>query len=93
MKENSISLPIWLQSSSDRIVSHMNEDHSDCVSAALFAQHGLVDANARMNKLAVNGYYALSDGKLYFLEFDRVCNSAKEYKEELMKHARMYPKI
>ena len=28
--------------------------------------------------------------KLYLLKFERVCNSAEEYKEELIKHAKKY---
>ena len=93
MKEQPNSQPIWLRSSADRIISHMNEDHSDCVAAALYAQHALIDADAKMENLAVDGYYARSNGQLYFLKFERVCNSPEEYKEELVKHAREYPKI
>ena len=43
-----------------------------------------------MEKLQVNGYFALSNQKLYFLEFEQVCNSAEEYKVELIKHAKKY---
>ena len=28
--------------------------------------------------------------KLYFLEFEQVCNSAEEFKIELIKHAKKY---
>ena len=44
----------------------------------------------KMEKLQVNGYFALSNQKLYFLEFQQVCNSAQEYKAELIKHAKKY---
>ena len=44
----------------------------------------------KMQKLQVNGYFALSNQKLYFLEFQQVCNSAQEYKAELIKHANKY---
>jgi len=27
---------------------------------------------------------------LYFLEFEQICNSAEEYKTELIKHAKKY---
>ncbi len=43
-----------------------------------------------MDELEVNGYFASSNGKFYFLEFENVCNSAKEYKIELIKHAKKY---
>ena len=43
-----------------------------------------------MDKLQVNGYFASSNEKLYFLEFEQVCNSAEEYKAELIKHAKKY---
>ena len=46
--------------------------------------------NAKMEKLWANGFFALSSKKLYFLEFQQVCNSAKEYKSELIKHAKKY---
>ena len=38
----------------------------------------------------VNGYFASSGEKFYFLEFENVCNSAEEYKTELIKHAKQY---
>ena len=43
-----------------------------------------------MEKLQVKGYFALSNQKLYFLEFQQVCNSAQEYKAELIKHTKKY---
>ena len=47
----------------------MNDDHSDSIVSTLNAQHGIKDKNAKMEKLAVNGYFASSKGKCYFLEF------------------------
>ncbi len=43
-----------------------------------------------MEKLQVNGYFALSNQKIYFLEFQQVCNFAQEYKVELIKQAKKY---
>ena len=43
-----------------------------------------------MEELQVNGYFVLSNQNLYFLEFEQVCNSAEEYKTELIKHAKKY---
>ena len=87
---NDSKAPEWLMNASDRIIEHMNEDHSNSIVSTLSAQHGIKDKNAKMDKLQVNGYFALSKQKLYFLEFEQVCNSAEEYKAELIKHAKQY---
>tara|TARA_B100000963_G_C22133036_1_gene454132 strand:+ start:92 stop:373 length:282 start_codon:yes stop_codon:yes gene_type:complete len=87
---NKINLPEWLLKASDRIIEHMNDDHSNSIVSTLNAQHGIKDANAKMEKLEVDGYFALSKSKLYFLKFENVCNSAEEYKTELIKHAKKY---
>ena len=83
-------LPEWLSKSSYRIIEHMNEDHSNSIVSTLNAQHGIKDESAKMEKLMVNGYFASSEEKSYFLEFENVCNSAEEYKIELIKHAKKY---
>ena len=88
MKKN--DLPEWLSKASYRIIEHMNDDHSNSIVSTLNAQHGIKDENAKMEKLMVNGYYAASGEKSYFLEFENVCNSAEEYKIELIKHAKKY---
>ncbi len=88
MKKN--DLPEWLSKASNRIIEHMNDDHSNSIVSTLNAQHGIKDKNAKMEKLEVNGYFASSNEKFYFLEFERVCNSAEEYKTELIKHAKKY---
>ena len=68
----------------------MNDDHSDSIVSTLNAQHGIKDKNAKMEKLAVNGYFASSKGKCYFLEFEKSCDSSEEYKIGLIKHAKKY---
>ena len=88
MKKN--DLPEWLSKASYRIIEHMNEDHSDSIVSTLNAQHGIKDINAKMEKLEVNGYFASSAGKFYFLEFENSCNSNDEYKSELIKNAKKY---
>ena len=88
MKKN--DLPKWLSKSSYRIIEHMNDDHSNLIVSTLNAQHGIKDENAKMENLEVNGYFASSNEKFYFLEFENVCNSAEEYKTELKKHAKKY---
>ena len=87
---NDSNVPEWLLNASFRIIEHMNEDHSNSIVSSLNAQHGIKDKNAKMEKLQVNGYFALSNQKLYFLEFQQVCNSAQEYKAELINHAKKY---
>ena len=87
---NDSKVPNWLMNASNRIMEHMNADHSNSIVSKLNAQHGIKDKNAKMEKLQVNGYFALSNQKLYFLEFEQVCYSSEEYKVELIKHAKKY---
>ena len=88
MKKN--DLPEWLSKAFNRIIEHMNDDHSNSIVSTLNAKHKIKDKNAKMVELEVNGYFASSNRKLYFLEFVNVCNSAEEYKIELIKHAKKY---
>ena len=88
MKKN--DLPEWLSKASYRIIQHMNDDHSNSIVSTLNAQHGIKDKNAKMEELEVNGYFASSNGKFYFLELENVCNSSEEYKTELIKHAKKH---
>ena len=87
---NDSKVPEWLSKASKRIIEHMNDDHSNSIVSTLNAQHGIKDKNAKMKKLEVNGYFASSGEKFYFLEFENICNSAEEYKTELIKHAKKY---
>ena len=63
-------VPDWLLNASNRIIEHMNEDHTYSIVSTLNAQNGIKDKNAKIEKLQVNGYFALSNQKLYFLEFE-----------------------
>lgn len=83
-------IPCWLQQASVGIIKHMNDDHSNSIVSTLHAQHKIKDNKAKMESLKTNGYYASSRGKLHFLAFDNSCENAKEYKDELIKHAKMY---
>ena len=82
--------PYWLQQASGGIIKHMNDDHSNSIVSTLHAQYKVKDIKAKMESLKTNGYYASSKGNLYFLAFDNSCKNAKEYKDELVKHAKMY---
>ena len=84
------NMPDWLKTSSKRIIDHMNADHQNTIASALSAQHGVKDRNAKMERLEVDGYFALSNEKLFFLSFDKACRSPKEYKLELVKNAKKY---
>ena len=59
MKEKII--PDWLEANSKRIIEHMNEDHSKSIISTLHAQHDIKDTKVKMEKLAIDGYYALTN--------------------------------
>ena len=61
---NDSKVPNWLMHASNRIIEHMNEDHTYSIVSTLNAQHGIKDKNAKIEKLQVNGYFALSNQKL-----------------------------
>ena len=53
---NESKVPEWLLKASDRIIEHMNDDHSNSIISTLNAQHGIKDKYAKMNKLQIDGY-------------------------------------
>ena len=61
---NIINLTKWLSKASDRIIEHINDDHSDRIFSTLNAQNGIKDENAKMEKQEVVRYFASSRGKL-----------------------------
>ena len=81
--------PEWLNKE-DMILQHMNSDHSNSITASLSAQHGIKDPNAKMKSLELNGYYVLSSNQLYFIKFEKTCNTTSEYKNELIYQAKKY---
>ena len=48
---NDSKVPDWLFNASNRIIEHINEDHSNSIISTLIAQHGIKDKNAKMDKL------------------------------------------
>ena len=40
-------VPEWLVKASDRIIEHMNYDHSNSIVSTLNAQYGIKDKNAK----------------------------------------------
>ena len=82
--------PEWLIKVSKSVIKHMNDDHSNSIVSTLHAQHGIKDKNAKMSKLEVNGYFSLSKGRLYFINFENKCDTLDQYKKELIKYAKRY---
>ena len=83
-------LPEWLIKVSDEVIEHMNKDHSNSIVSTLHAQHGIKDKDAKMSKLEVNGYFTISNEKLYFIDFENTCKSMGQYKNELIRNAKKY---
>ena len=72
------------------IINHMNEDHSEAITASLKAQYGLNCDKATMISLCIDGYYVVSNEKKYFISFDEPCLTRKSYKDMLVKQAKLY---
>tara|TARA_B100000963_G_scaffold152900_1_gene133165 strand:+ start:100 stop:381 length:282 start_codon:yes stop_codon:yes gene_type:complete len=83
-------LPEWLIKVSDEVIEHMNKDHSNSIVSTLHAQHGIKDKDAKMSKLEVNGYFTISNEKLYFIDFENNCKSMGQYKYQLIRNAKKY---
>ena len=75
--------PKW-KKNQQAIIQHMNDDHSNSICSSLNAQHGIEDVNAKMLFLTIDGYYILSNKKLYFIQFDIISLNPKQYKENLV---------
>ena len=80
----------WLLESAERIIGRMNSDHASSIVASLNAFHEIMDKDAKMVKLEVNGYHIKSKDKQFFMPFSRDCKCVKEYKAELIKQAQLY---
>jgi len=87
---STIKIPEWLSEISNDIIEHMNKDHSNSIVSTLHAQHGIKDKDAKMSKLEVNGYFTISNEKLYFIDFENTCKSMGQYKNELIRNAKKY---
>ena len=90
MANDNDSNPRWLKQCAQGVIEHMNQDHSNTIVSTLNAQFRIKDAEALMVELRVDGYFVLSNGQQYFLKFEKACNSAEEYKLELVKNAKKY---
>ena len=83
------SSPKWLNQE-EGIISHMNDDHSNSIVSSLNAQHRVKDKEAKMICLNTDGYYLLSGGKYYFIQFFDSCYTMKDYKNCLVNLAKKY---
>ena len=70
------------------LVEYMNDNILSLVSATFQAQHGIVSNNLEVTSLEVDGYYVTSDGKTYFLTFNKPCETFDDFKNELLNHLR-----
>ena len=80
----------WLTKYAPRVIKHMNEDHQNTIVSTLNAQRKIKDPDAKMIELRHDGYFALSNGVRFFLNFEKTCESPEEYKNELVKNAKKY---
>ena len=72
------------------LVEYMNENILSLVSATFHAQHGRVSNNLEVTSIEVDGYYIISNGKTYFLTFNRPCQTIDDFRNELLYHLRNY---
>ncbi len=72
------------------LVKYMNDNILSLVSATFQAQHGIISDNLEVTSLEVDGYYVISDGKIYFLTFNKPCETFHDFKNELLTHVRNY---
>ena len=84
--------PQWINNQ-QAMIDHMNEDHANVVRSTLHAKCGVKDINAKMIALCTDGYYTLSQGKRYYIGFDRPCYTEKALREMLIEHANNFRKF
>ncbi len=80
-KDNNIQ---WSSKEND-IIDHMNSDHSNTISAALNCVHSIKDNSAKILQLTIDGYYAISNLKLYFIQTPNICLTSEDYRKNLIK--------
>ena len=88
--ENWSRIPIEWYNNEQRMIEHMNEDHTNAIKSALHAQHGIKDHEALMLALSIDGYYIRSKNDLFFINFDRPVFSSRDYREMLIGLSKKY---
>jgi|TARA_B110000196_G_scaffold319748_1_gene338767 hypothetical protein len=83
--------PAWAKDEAN-IIDHMNDDHTNVIYSTLHGEYGVRDKNSRMIAITIDGYYIKSKQRLYFIRFDKPCQTAKEIRDTLISHAHSYRK-
>ena len=73
----------WIDKEKD-IIDHMNSDHSDTISAAINYVYGIKDKDAKIKHLTIDGYYAISNSKLLFIQTPEPCLTSEQYRKNLI---------
>ena len=81
--------PKWLKQEAS-MIKHMNDDHANSIISTLHAKKGLKDKDAKMIRLTIDGYYVLSKGVIYFIEFEEPCLNVKQYRDKLVSQAKEF---
>ena len=83
---------MWASKASE-MIEHMNSDHKNVISSGLNCIYGIKDKNAFMLELCIDGYFAKSKGKIYFIGFDKPCFKSNEVRKMLVKQAKQFRKF
>jgi putative heme iron utilization protein len=83
------TVPEW-RKNEQAMIRHMNQDHANVISSALYGQLNIKDRSAKMIALSIDGYYALSNKQKYFISFDQPCYTEKVLRDTLIKQAQAY---
>ena len=76
-----------------KIIEHMNQDHSNTITAAINANYGIKDENAKILFLTMDGYYAKANSKIYFIQTPQICKTSEDYRKNLISLAKEYIKF
>tara|TARA_B100000579_G_C22841428_1_gene861802 strand:- start:2072 stop:2797 length:726 start_codon:yes stop_codon:yes gene_type:complete len=76
-----------------KIIEHMNQDHTNTISAAINANYGIKDKNAKILFLTMDGYYAEANSKIYFIQTPQICKTSEDYRKNLISLAKEYIKF
>ena len=72
------------------MLKHMNEGHSDSISAALWSLKGIKDDKSKILAICIDGYYVQSNEDIYFIQFEDISVTSAEIKDSLVIHAKMF---
>lgn len=81
--------PGWIKSENS-IIDHMNKDHSKSIQSSLNAHHNIKDKESKIIRLTIDGYYVKCKEGIFFIQFRSLCNTAEQYKDQLVAQAKKY---